>query len=227
MHIRAGVAVRYVPRWTGVWAQGAVVNLEQATPSTSTTSPNRLYQSHRTHRKIPEATQFASQPKNTRSRDPTPPAVNMSMRIVPANSNPQTFSHTSHSSSAPSAPGVHDTLRHGVGINPHDANSSTPVSAHPLEARLKNWEATQESMRMETLRRTFGIAEPIRRGMELKIVRDGEWRPVALGGGLPSLHEEILKGREDMITWEDIYTGDETRAIAGVHDEMEKKLKIQ
>ncbi|KAF7536840.1 hypothetical protein G7Z17_g12980 [Cylindrodendrum hubeiense] len=151
----------------------------------------------------------------------------MSMRIIPANSNPQTFTHTSHSSSAPSAPGVHDTLRHGVGINPHDAKSSTPVSAHPLEARLKNWEATQESMRMETLRRTFGIAEPIRRGMELKIVRDGEWRPMALGSGLPSLHEEILKGREDMITWEDIYTGDETRGVAGFHDEMEKKLKIQ
>lgn len=80
---------------------------------------------------------------------------------------------------------------------------------------------------METLRRTFGIAEPIRRGMELKIVRDGEWRPMALAGGLPSLHEEILKGREDMITWEDIYTGDETRGVAGFHDEMEKKLKIQ
>lgn len=150
------------------------------------------------------------------------------MRIVPANSNPSTFSHTGqHSSSAPSAPGVHDTLRHGVGISPYEAKSSNPVSAHPLEARLKNWEATQESLRMETLRRTFGIAEPIRRGMELKIVRDGEWRPLALGGSLPSVHEDILKGRDDMITWEDIFTGDETRGVAGFHDEMEKKLKIQ
>ncbi|KPM34761.1 hypothetical protein AK830_g11808 [Neonectria ditissima] len=151
----------------------------------------------------------------------------MSMRIIPANTNSQTFSHTSHSSSAPSAPGVHDTLRHGVGITPYDAKSSNPVSAHPLEARLKNWEATQEAMRMETLRRTFGIAEPVRRGMELKIVRDGEWRPIALGGGLPSVHEEILRGREATITWEDVYTGDETMRVAGIHDEMEKKLKIQ
>ncbi|KAF7545803.1 hypothetical protein G7046_g9478 [Stylonectria norvegica] len=71
------------------------------------------------------------------------------------------------------------------------------------------------------------MAEPIRRGMELKIVRDGEWRPLALGGGLPSLHEEILKGREDMISWEDIFTGDDSAPIAGMHDEMEKKLKIQ
>lgn len=80
---------------------------------------------------------------------------------------------------------------------------------------------------METLRRTFGIAEPIRRGMELKIVQNGEWRPMALGGGLPSVHEDILRGKDDMITWEDVYTGDDTRPVAGFHDEMEKKLKIQ
>lgn len=149
------------------------------------------------------------------------------MRIVPANSNPSTFSHVSHTTSAPSAPGIHDTLRHGVGLSPHDAKSTVPVSAHPLEARLKNWEATQEAVRMETLRRTFGIAEPIRRGMELKIVQNGEWRPMALGGGLPSVHEDILRGKDDTITWEDVFTGDETRPVAGFHDEMEKKLKIQ
>ncbi|UKZ47345.1 hypothetical protein TrVGV298_001563 [Trichoderma virens] len=130
----------------------------------------------------------------------------MSMRIVPASGAPSTFNHTNHSSSAPSAPGIHDTLRHG--------------------ARLKSWEATQEAVRMETLRRTFGIAEPIRRGMELKIVRDGEWRPLALGAGLPSVHEDILKGREDTITWDDVFTGSETRSVPGFHDEMEKKLKI-
>lgn len=107
--------------------------------------------------------------------------------------------------------------------------ASKPVSAHPLEARLKNWEATQDALRMESLRRTFGIAEPVRRGMELKIVRGGEWRPMALGGaagGLPSVHEDILRGREDTITWEDVFTGDETRPVAGFHDEMEKKLKM-
>lgn len=80
---------------------------------------------------------------------------------------------------------------------------------------------------METLKRTFGMAEPIRRGMELKIVRDGEWRPMALGNGLPSVHEEILRGRDDTITWEDVYTGEDMRGVAGFHDEMEKKLKIQ
>lgn len=79
---------------------------------------------------------------------------------------------------------------------------------------------------MEGFRRTFGIAEPIRRGMELKITREGEWRPLALGGGLPSVHEDILKGREDVITWEDVYTGEEQRAAVPVHDEMERKLRV-
>lgn len=69
------------------------------------------------------------------------------------------------------------------------------------------------------------MAEPIRRGMELKIARDGEWRPLALGGGR-SVHEDILRGREARIDWEDVFTGEEQRTTVGVHDEMERKLKI-
>lgn len=82
---------------------------------------------------------------------------------------------------------------------------------------------------MASLRRTFGLAEPVRRGMELKIVREGEWRPAALGGaagGLPSVHEDILRGREDTLTWDDVFTGQELRGVPGVHDEMEKKLRM-
>lgn len=80
---------------------------------------------------------------------------------------------------------------------------------------------------MESLRRTFGIAEPIRRGMELKITRDGEWRPMALGGSTGgSVHEEILKGKEASVEWEDVFTGEEQRAAVPMHEEMERKLKI-
>ncbi|KAK3687219.1 proteasome maturation factor UMP1 [Podospora appendiculata] len=155
----------------------------------------------------------------------------MSLRIVPADTHTSSFSHidASHNTSAPSAPGLHDTLRAGVGPNPHN-NSTTPASAHPLEARLKAWEATREALRMETLKRAYGMAEPIRRGMELKITRDGEWRPMALGGsggnGMPSVHEDILAGRDDTIDWEDVYSGEEGRAAVSVHEEMERKLKI-
>ncbi|KAL2022623.1 hypothetical protein VTK56DRAFT_4967 [Thermocarpiscus australiensis] len=158
----------------------------------------------------------------------------MSLRIVPAETHPSTFSHISErSKAAPSAPGLHDTLRAGVGPSPFAA-ADKPVSAHPLESRLKAWEATREALRMETLRRTYGMAEPIRRGMELKITRDGEWRPMVLGGnggasavgGMGSVHEEILTGRDDTIAWEDVFTGEETRPVVGVHEEMERKLKM-
>jgi proteasome maturation protein len=41
------------------------------------------------------------------------------------------------------------------------------------------------------------------------------------------VHEDILRGRDDTITWDDVFTGDEGRSVPGFHDEMEKKLKIQ
>lgn len=126
-------------------------------------------------------------------------------------------------------PGLHDNLRAGIGPDPFQANTSStvPASSHPLEARLKQWELTQTSLRMEALRRTFGIGEPIRRGMELQITRDGEWRPMVLGGGCaPSVSEDILRGREATVEWEDVFTGEEQRGVVGVHDEMERKLKM-
>lgn len=60
---------------------------------------------------------------------------------------------------------------------------------------------------MEMLRRQFGIAEPVRRGMELKIAREGEWRPMALGGS-SGLHKDILEGRDCEVGWEDVFTGE-------------------
>ncbi|KAL1899256.1 hypothetical protein Cpir12675_001539 [Ceratocystis pirilliformis] len=156
----------------------------------------------------------------------------MAMRIVPEASTKGTFTHTQKSLSAPSAPGVHDVFRSGLG--PSAANSTTasldssaPTSGHPLEARLKQWEETRENLRLQTLRRVYGIAEPVRQGMELKIVRDSSWRPAVLGGGLRSVHEDILRGKDSEVTWEDIYTGDETVGVAGFHAEIEHKLKMQ
>jgi proteasome maturation protein len=121
---------------------------------------------------------------------------------------------------------VHDTLRAGVGPSPHTTDK--PASAHPLESRLKAWESTREALRMET-RRAYGVAEPVRRQMELRITREGEWKPMALGGGpggMGSVHEDILAGRDDTITWEDVFTGEEGRAVVGVHEEMERKVKM-
>jgi Proteasome maturation factor UMP1 len=65
-------------------------------------------------------------------------------------------------------------------------------------------------MKMESLRRAYGIAEPVRRGMELKIVRDGTFRPAALGGVKGgNVHEDILVlgGRDSEVGWEEIFQG--------------------
>jgi hypothetical protein len=60
---------------------------------------------------------------------------------------------------------------------------------------------------MEMLRRQFGIGEPVRRGMELKIAREGEWRPAVLGGA-SQVHRDILEGRDCEVGWEDVFTGE-------------------
>ncbi|KAF7861718.1 uncharacterized protein EAF02_010672 [Botrytis sinoallii] len=151
----------------------------------------------------------------------------MAMRIAPSASHTSTHTHLQEASlGAPSAPGLHDTLRHGVGPTQSSSLSTLPDSSHPLENRLKKWESTQESLKMASLRRTFGMSEPIRRGMELKITREGEWRPLALGGGGPGLHEEILRGSDTTISWEDVFKGDETRTLPGFHEEVERKVKM-
>lgn len=59
---------------------------------------------------------------------------------------------------------------------------------------------------MTGLRRTFGIAEPVRRGMELEIARQGEWRPSVLGGS-EGVSGDVLEGRDWCLEWEDVYDG--------------------
>jgi proteasome maturation protein len=154
------------------------------------------------------------------------------MTIAPAAGHSNTYTHLQVKSlGAPSAPGIHDTLRSGVGpsaAQPTAAQTSAfPDSAHPLETRLKKWEETQDQLKMEGLRRTFGISEPIRRGMELKVVREGEWRPVVLGGNRKGVHEDILTGKDTSIEWEDVFMGEESRTLPNFHDEVEKKVRMQ
>ncbi|OJK01506.1 hypothetical protein ASPACDRAFT_77229 [Aspergillus aculeatus ATCC 16872] len=168
----------------------------------------------------------------------------MSLRIAPPAAHPTSTSNTTTrtpsahvslphpSKGAPSAPGLPDTLRNNLTLpaarGPPSAQTATPSSAHPLEARLLAWRATQDALKMESLRRAYGIAEPIRRGMELKIVRDGSFRPAVIGGTQNNVHEDILVlgGRDAEVGWEDIFKGDEFREPPTFHDEMEKRLRM-
>ena len=131
-----------------------------------------------------------------------------SLRIVPKKAYPTS---TSSGPGAPSAPGIHDTLRTNLGLSaPADTSSSTGTvnvqSTHQLENRLVQWRSTQDSLKLETLRRQFGLAEPLRRGMELSITRSGEWRTALLGGS-EGVHSDILAGRDAELDWEDVFHG--------------------
>lgn len=78
---------------------------------------------------------------------------------------------------------------------------------------------------MSLLRRQFGIAEPVKRQMELNIVRNGEWRPAMLmGGGTAGLHADILSGRDAEIGWEDVFSGEEMGEVPDFHTEMEMRF---
>ncbi|CAK3927103.1 proteasome maturation factor UMP1 [Lecanosticta acicola] len=156
----------------------------------------------------------------------------MSLRIVPSASNPTT---THANIGAPSAPGVHDTLRANLNLTTPapktttSSSSSTSIaSAHPLESRLANWRSQQEALKMELLRRQFGIAEPVKRQMELAIVRAGEWQPAALGGrGTAGLHADILAGTDCEFGWEEVFVGEEMRAEpVDFHTEMEGRFRM-
>ncbi|KAL8916496.1 MAG: hypothetical protein Q9208_008474 [Pyrenodesmia sp. 3 TL-2023] len=153
----------------------------------------------------------------------------MSLRIAPPSSHRTTTTNTTSSLSsnpsakgAPSAPGIHDTLRSSLSSA---SQTSALASTHPLEARLAAWQSTQDEFKMTALRRNFGIGEPVRRGMEMKIAREGEWRPMALGASA-GVSGDILAGRDTEVQWEDVFRGDETRDSADFHAEMERKLKM-
>ncbi|MCJ1454320.1 hypothetical protein MMC28_004673 [Mycoblastus sanguinarius] len=153
----------------------------------------------------------------------------MSLRIAPPSNHSTSRTNTDSATAkgAPSAPGIHDTLRSNLFSQPTSSSEQTqPLqSSHPLESRLAAWQSTQDSLKMNMLRRNFGIAEPVRRGMETKIVREGEWRPACLGGSA-GVGGDVLAGRDTECTWEDVYKGDETREGADFHSEMEAKLKM-
>lgn len=42
----------------------------------------------------------------------------------------------------------------------------------------------------------------------------------------PGIHEEILRGSDTTISWEDVFQGDEMRTVPGFHEEVERKVKM-
>ena len=68
---------------------------------------------------------------------------------------------------------------------------------------------------MTVLRRNFGMAEPIRRETEMKIAREGEWRPAVLGGSA-GVSGDILAGRDTEVSWDDVFSGEKKSSLSVV-----------
>lgn len=66
--------------------------------------------------------------------------------------------------------------------------------------------------------------------MELAIVREGEWTPVALlgGGGVQNVSGDILEGRDGEVGWEDVYhgVGGERGEGMDLHTEIEVRGRM-
>jgi proteasome maturation protein len=206
--------------------------------NSNSSTPQELLHNHQNHT-TPKPAAHQALPTTTMVRTPTyhtPPQAhqltnNQSLRLIPTTT---TITSTPSVLGAPSAPGVHDTLRHNLSLSapaPKSTGAPSTTSSHPLEARLSAWKAQQDSLKMSLLRKQFGIAEPVRRGMELAIVSSGEWRPAVLGEGSAGLHRQILEGRDCEIDWEDVYQG---QAVEGgmamgmeFHGEMERRCGME
>ncbi|AET40932.1 Ump1p Ecym_7079 [Eremothecium cymbalariae DBVPG len=148
------------------------------------------------------------------------------MNVVPPSeykTSVSTVSATEFRSNA--VPSLPDTLRGQVGARPLNTQLN---DRHPLETRVKNWDANEQKRKLEQYRQIFGVAEPMRRVMELEIVQQTDFNPIA---DPSNIHRDILLNKEASIDWEDIYpdsaglSGDITLSN-DVHTKIEKSLGI-
>ncbi|CCE64672.1 hypothetical protein TPHA_0I01680 [Tetrapisispora phaffii CBS 4417] len=124
-------------------------------------------------------------------------------------------------------PSLPDTLRQQQGAVP----IATQVNdRHPLESRIRNWDQTQQNRQLEQYREIFGIAEPLKRVMDLKLVEQADFNPLHAGKNTTttSLHRDVLLNKECNVDWEDVYQGGLQNNMIGndVHTMIEKKLGI-
>ncbi|KAJ9097502.1 hypothetical protein QFC20_006159 [Naganishia adeliensis] len=161
----------------------------------------------------------------------------MSMRIVPASAPTSSTSHNiTYESTAHPLNAVHDSLRHGL-TSSTSAAAVQPGTTHALQARLEQWNATQEKLRLGMQRSNFGLGLPLRVMMEKKIVMEDAHFPSLTASQLPlggstNIALEILNGTDEQIDVQDIMgssalgSGIAPAAGVDIHAAMERKHRM-
>lgn len=139
------------------------------------------------------------------------------MQFIPQSSQPNTVSSLSAAQAAPSAPGLPDAFRAGGPLS----LTSTVNGRHPLESRIKEWDATQMQLQTEIRRRMHGLADPLKREMDLAMVSKSSVRP---GLNNSNVHLDILNNKDYSIDWEDIYS--DSNKFDTIHTTMESQGRI-
>lgn len=93
---------------------------------------------------------------------------------------------------------------------------------HVLEGRVKNWEKSQDAVKLEIMQRVYGPGEPIRYLMERETVSQGAGIPEMARVG-SDLHLDILMNRDAGLLWEDVYQDD---CDWSIHRHMEAKFGL-
>ena len=150
----------------------------------------------------------------------------MPLSLVPESSQASHVRNTQYAPPAPSAPGSIDTLRAQGPVS----IASQINNRHPIESRILNWEATNTRLQMETRRRLLGMADPIKREMELELVQQSEFRPQVLGGSA-RLHSDILQNKDWSVDWEDVYPASSDLLLhntvsSALHTELETTFRV-
>ncbi|WVW84858.1 hypothetical protein I302_106893 [Kwoniella bestiolae CBS 10118] len=157
----------------------------------------------------------------------------MSLRLVPhtAQSAPEAHVVSIKSTSHPIS-GTHDAFRHGL------KSASQGVAAgnvHPLQTRLEKWQQNQNQLEQNMQKNTFGLAVPLRKAMEMKIVSENLHNPLiesstVIGvplGGSSNLAFEVLTGQDETLDAGDFMGGSNSlNEVLDVNGALERSRGI-
>ncbi|KAH3902241.1 probable Proteasome maturation factor UMP1 [Saccharomycodes ludwigii] len=155
------------------------------------------------------------------------------MNVLPVTDYKSTISTASPNTITSNAvPSLPDRLRQQKGgAVPLSMTELSNKNKHPLEYHLNNYEKAQESRKLQQYRQIFGIAEPMKRMMDLNIINATDFAPVNsngnISGNLP--HRDILLNKEFTFDWEDVYKDDlEYNNEIGndIHSKIEKNIGL-